>query len=345
MRAALRSAVEQVAGDLGGIVGALPGTATRVITQNFIGDCTLESGYELADGFTEKSTRCATSEYHSQGLIAHFDFPLSSYLTCIKNQGQRGTCTAHAIVAAVETQARLGGAGAENLSEQQAYFTAKVADWANRYDDGLGLEDTLDGFVRNGYRFQYESNWNYNPAWNRADHANETTHKLRHSCDNYEGEMCTNYVFQARQISAGSGAYTYEYPAPAASGRRITEYAALPLYSGALDVSLALAAVFTAGKVPVLMCFGVSAAFSGMSGDGYVEYDSGAEVIGSHCVLAVGFIPNDLIPAGLPPAAEQGYFIVKNSWGSVQGDCGFAYLSYKYLRRRVSEMAYLRALS
>jgi C1A family cysteine protease len=28
--------------------------------------------------------------------------------------------------------------------------------------------------------------------------------------------------------------------------------------------------------------------------------------------------------------AEEGYFIVKNSWGTDSGDCGFYYLDYGY---------------
>ena len=55
--------------------------------------------------------------------------------------------------------------------------------------------------------------------------------------------------------------------------------------------------------------------------------------VGDHAVLAVGFVANSDLPAAAPLDPDgRGYVVIKNSWGTGYGDCGFSYLSTEFLR-------------
>ena len=70
--------------------------------------------------------------------------------------------------------------------------------------------------------------------------------------------------------------------------------------------------------------------------DGYVPHIPYEPTLGGHAVELVGFVPNSELPPGAPPAQEDGYFIAKNSWGIGNGDCGFYYLDFAYLRHHAN---------
>ena len=75
------------------------------------------------------------------------------------------------------------------------------------------------------------------------------------------------------------------------------------------------------------------------SGNGYIKYqDHNDEKIGGHAFLIIGFVKNSDLPDGISHAEEEGYFIVKNSWGISAGDCGYLYVDYKYMRKEVTSL-------
>ena len=315
----------------------------RPPSLNFISDCAAETGYETAGSYSEVSARCNLGDYSSTGLMALFDFPLKNYLTCVKSQGARGTCTMHAIVAAIETQVLLDGGGAENLSEEQGYMRAKLGPgWENRYTDGLGLDNPLSDFDANNYLIRYENVWNYNQSWARSDNPSSSTHQFTDSCLHYSGEMCTEYAFQAEETETDYGpatVYTYTTPALTGGGREVKEYGYLPVYDSLPELTLDISIAFVSSKIPMITCFATFDGFDNSSG--YVEYDSSQTLSGGHCVLMIGFISNDDLPSSVTPAKERGYFIFKNSHGTDDNDCGFIYMSYKYLKERGYSVAYL----
>ena len=61
----------------------------------------------------------------------------------------------------------------------------------------------------------------------------------------------------------------------------------------------------------------------------YLDEEKG----GGHATVLIGFVFNEELPQGVPPATEEGYFVMKNSWGKNWGDCGHVYVDFKYLRK------------
>ncbi len=316
------------------------------LVTNFIADCTAERGWEDSGTSGELSDRCDVADYAADGLMANVDFVLKDDLTCVKDQGRRGTCVPHGIAAAVETQVMVNGGDPENLAEQDAYFQAKITtDWSNRYSDGLNTEATLSDFLNDSYRIQYEDVWNYNRSLSRT--TSSTTGLFSSSCVSYTGEMCTNLAFQAQEdITLLFGVPSLiEYTSPARSttdGYVISDYATVPDYTalGLPDFQLDLVTAALELETPVLVSLGVSDDFRFPDSNGYVQY-TGLNSSGNHLLLLVGFVDNADLPANAPAAADRGYYIAKNSWGTNWGDCGFVYIPGEYLEALSNNYWYL----
>jgi hypothetical protein len=109
--------------------------------------------------------------------------------TCVKQQGNRGTCDAFAITAAVESKAAAKYGRWLNLSEQDLYKHDKF-DWSLPdfsgvyYGDGYSSPVTLIGSLLTGYKFAWERQWNYNPSYQRSEPKQPQPHYER-SCVNY----------------------------------------------------------------------------------------------------------------------------------------------------------------
>ena len=97
-----------------------------------------------------------------------------------------------------------------------------------------------------------------------------------------------------------------------------------------------LAALLTKAKIPLIVNFNVKKNFSDTGDDGYVYYKPSQTQKGGHASLILGFVPNEKLPSGVAPAKEKGFFIVKNSWGTWNGDCGYYYVDYKYFKKHAS---------
>lgn len=329
---------------------------------NPIGDCTLEIGYEVAGTDSEVSARCDVGDYASLGIMGNLSFPLQDNLTCIKNQGRRGTCVAHATAATVESMRSVINGKLKNLSEQDIYFEgeAETGTLVSMFIDGLTTSLVLDHFDAANYQLQLEKEWNYNRATNRnrppeAIHPTNMVIYYPSSCTaGYSGEKCTDY--------ASSGDHTFVLPAlpssssrpsvPASGAEEIVNAAFLPLdpvltWAG----SLAVLKVLLDADVPAMMSMSITDDFSsstvgkGVDANGYVLYTGtttkdGASP-GGHAMEVVGFIPNANLPTGAPAATYDGYYIMKNSWGTGSGDCGFYYVDAGYVRNRATLISLL----
>lgn len=329
--AAIRADISQVA-----IIGGL--------LQNPIDLCSTEIGAESAGSHSELSQRCDVSEYSPLGVTANATWPLKDDITCIKDQGRRGTCGAHGIAAAVESYRLVHGGAAENLGEQNLYFFAKLnADWPGRYTDGLQLGATLDALDAENYLIQYESIWNYNRALSRGAYVPATS-SFPSSCapGAYSGEQCTDFAFQGPEdLRRVPARYTHP-PYSATSGREIRGWGYVTPGLLSPETTAASAVLLLEAEVPVLISMSVPDAFTAPAPGGYVNHVPGQSGRGSHLVLAVGFVPNSALPVGAPPdPAGVGYFVIKNSWGTIYGDCGFAYASFDFMTRWAAAWAFL----
>lgn len=296
-------------------------------------DCTKEIGYQkISDG--DGAVRCSSGEFHEDSLFKNSSFPLKYYHTCMKQQGARGTCVAFAITAAVESMLMVKEKKSYNLSEQFAYFYGEIySNHSNRYSYGLNTGNAIKKMDKVNMKFQYENRWEYNPSWDMEDKSGKIHPD---SCDGYDAEMCTNYAFQSKEEINGIWPFqNFKYTVPSMStSKNIQIFDSQNIWNVfAKRTSLDLAIALTQAKTPVIVSFDVKDNFYNAPDSGYVYHESNQDHIGGHASVILGFVSNSNLPDGVTPAKEEGFFIVKNSWGKGNGDCGYYYVDYKYFRK------------
>lgn len=164
----------------------------------------LNFGSEIGEGEkTDQSERsdCKDPQPNPKGLISNFNWSLKSHITSIKNQRNRGTCTAFGTVAAMETFISDKFNLKTNLSEQDLYKNQKFDwnpnPWDDYYGDGYFPPISMLFQIVNGYVFPFENAWNYNPSISRTK--DDAQRIYTHSCDNYNGLACSNTNHQAHK--------------------------------------------------------------------------------------------------------------------------------------------------
>ena len=135
--------------------------------------------------------------------------PLKYNTTHIKDQGNRGTCVSFTINAAIETDGYTKDGKAYNISEQFTYFYGEILGGSSsgkrgRYDYGLNSNKTLKVLDNENASLQLETRWPYNPSWSMADTINSND-KWPNSCNGYDGDICTNRAFQAKERKESCG--------------------------------------------------------------------------------------------------------------------------------------------
>lgn len=279
--------------------------------------CSSEEGAgRLNDGARACSRR-------SGSLFDRIDFPLKSYLNCIKNQGNRGTCVAFALTGSIEQQMAVRYGRWLNLSEQYLYAFAIMRTRPGvHFGDGLVPRAVLASATDVSFRFLAENGWDYNPSSSRR----EIGVNYLYSCVGYAGAQCSDSNHQTHCV-LGPGGCTY-IPA---------------ILSGMTDVGMAVGVMLPANsafypavkvyldsKQPAVLLFLDKPSFHGVDSSGIISYSTEDKDYGSHAVELVGYLDNVRLPAGVPAGSGGGYFIVKNSWGCGWGDGGYGYMPYDY---------------
>lgn len=337
----LKKSSPLIKGELNKIIAGFKFDWIKVIpalNTGFKSDCTQETGFQkISDG--DGAARCSNDEFHEDSLFKHSSFPLKYYHTCIKQQGARGTCVAFAITAAVESLLMVKEKKSYNLSEQFAYFYGEIySNHSSRYSYGLNTGNAIKALDKKNMKFQYENRWEYNPSWDMEDKTGKVHKK---SCDGYDAEMCTNYAFQSQEEINGIWPFqNFNYTVPSMSTSKNVQ---IVNYQNIWNIfakrnSLDLAIALTKAKTPVVVSFNVKENFYYAPDSGYVYYESNQDQIGGHASVILGFIKNSDLPAGVAHAKEEGFFIVKNSWGKGNGDCGYYYVDYKYFRKHAKSL-------
>jgi hypothetical protein len=338
------------------VINSLKAPARPILPPMFLADCTTEAGYAKGSDLTN-SKFDGSCDFTGTGIVRNYNWVLRPYLTCVKSQATRGTCSAFADVAAIETLVGKIHGQRVNLSEQAFYNRARTK-WDTPYGsiDGLMADVALKGMADDAWLLYFENQWNYNPSNSRvmtctsADSGgNCLSATYKNSCVNYS-ETCSDTIHQSGSFCVNIGPWLYcgftvPEKNPNNQGYRIgSSFWGLGEFWDPTDLTFSITAMrfYLASGCPVVFGSPVTTAWdcaeisstpcpSGRV-DGFMQYVANDTNRGGHGICAVGFIDNaDL--ATLLPAAPQGqgggYFIVKNSWGNCWGDGGFIYVPYQ----------------
>ena len=290
---------------------------------------------------TDNSKRCSYDQLADDGILKNKSFTLRSVLPCVKDQKRRGTCTAFATVGALEIKMFKNRGNEYNLSEQMTYFYNEIyGNWTGRYTYGLNTMKGIKKLKKKGVRIPLERDWIYNPSRYIEDY-NSSTKKYPKSCTNYDGKKCTNRAFQATEKKDGWFKYSYTIPStkkPYVKIRERKSFMNLLNPKGSLENAIN----YLNNGDPVVVSFGVRPSFSNAGeGTNYVQFKK-EDKEGGHAAILVGFIKNKNLPEGAPKALEKGYFILRNSWGTSFGDCGYVYVDFKHLRKYAYGLATIK---
>lgn len=315
---------------------------TAVPSQN----CSTEIGHDPVVG--DGSNWCDRTEFHPQSLLGFSKLAADGQITCVRHQGNRGTCSSFTINAALETvKTRTGeNRGHYNLSEQFTYFYGEVKTFWGRYDYGINVENAFNEFKNSNQRIPFENRWRYNPSMEISETKN-SSNQFDRSCRSYIGQMCTNFAFQGRERDLGWGFFEFTHPnmsfTNAIRPRSITTISTFWSMEDALDTVISL----VHNKKPIVASFMVRTNFDQVSNHGRVQKESNDfrsnQNLGDHAALIIGFVRNGNLPEHAEPANEKGYFIMKNSWGTDHGDCGFFYVDYAYMKAYANSFWRIRA--
>jgi len=300
------------------------------------------------------------------GIVARYDFPLRDHMTCVKDQGHRGTCTGFASTGAIEAAVSRTHDLRVNLSEQAYYNQARLhwdgvfysLDWTLSSLDGLLAERGLRGMVDDAWLLYFEEQWPYNASPNRTETCALTeggqcvAARFQHSCDDYEGFACSDSTHQGRLHCTDYGfvrvcGYSAPQYNPMSYGYRI--FGATQIWDPTdVEFSIALTKIVLAIGKPVILGHPITTRWDlAAATDGYINYLAGDTNKGGHGSLIVGFIDNDDLATYVPTApagAGGGYFIVKNSWSNCSGDGGFIYVPYDSVREYTPDLTVLHGV-
>jgi C1A family cysteine protease len=317
--------------------------------------CNLELGSSFAPGVNGSSfgDMINSTGYtpSSNGLVANFNFPAKNMLTCIRNQGQRGTCHIFAAISAIEELIARDTSTYVNLSEQDLMENSKLV-WATDYynDNGDGGSDLLTA-QSVGYKFAFENAWDYNPA---PGQPSPPAYEYIKTCDVYPSneagcsatapeatQYCTlRSTFAGIVPACGLLPFVNAHPSPYSSAGVTWTW-----YPNDKDRSVDYIFLALGFNNAVILGFNATNNFVNTT-NGFINYTAGIEddSIGGHAVHIVGYVSNEDIAANpntasAPPASGGGYFIIKNSWGAAYGDAGYSYMPVDYLKANATDVA------
>lgn len=143
---------------------------------------------------------CTGGTPDPDGLISLIQWPLKAHITSVKDQGNRGTCTAFGTISTVETAISVKYGRKVNLSEQDLYKTQRL-DWSpsltNDYnEDGYFPLVSMLLQIVSGYVFPWERDWEYNPSMARVPDGDGP---WTMSCAGYNGLACSDTNHQAQR--------------------------------------------------------------------------------------------------------------------------------------------------
>lgn len=270
--------------------------------------------------------------FKEAGVISNLEWPLKDSLSCVKDQGRRGTSTAFATVAAVESAVERADGSQLNLSEQAVHFYGKAfLDKTTAGQDELVSQLLLDASLA-GYKLPVEKDWSYNPSPLRKP-------DFTGSCDGGYQEFCSATPSQGKIVCAdGPDQRQCGLLSQIESndeGVQVKAYDSIWDF-GAVDESARLAIHYLQNKIPLILDIIVTDGFL-VAPKGYVKMPQSEDrKLGGQSLELVGYASVQALKSKIPgftDGGSEGYFIGKNSWGPGVGDGGYYYIPLEYLKK------------
>ena len=312
--------------------------------------CSEEIGASSTPGVNSSfgdQTRSAGITPFSSGIVANFNFVNKNLLSCIKNQGARGTCHIFAATSAIEELIARDKGLMVNLSEQDFMENLKLL-WApSYYGDSGGTGFDVQTAAANSYKFAYENQWDYNPSLSQPG---PPAYEYQNSCLNYPYPSleagCSDSAPQANAYCTYTSGFSGVLrvcgflPAFLSGSSPYSATGANNIWNPAnTELSVEYIYLALAFNNAVIMDFNATDNFAYDAPGGYIQYSAADNMTsyGGHAVHIVGFVSNaDLAAnpntASQTPGSGGGYFIIKNSWGEMFGDAGYFYMPVDYLK-------------
>lgn len=296
------------------------------------------------------------------GYAKRFWFPLRSFVSPIKSQGERGTCWAFAAIGSVESRERVQNNNAADLSEQFLVNKYKHEWLEDDFNDGGSSASALNGAVTLNQPLMSEAGWTYNAASGRPDNAFDdgvegTAASYNGACSDSNGVRytgpCSETSHESHQsctsalnlVFCGYDKTIFSGPGVASSRVRLIwssgETFDLEQYRALLASGVSMIASFPVYEGFVMAPDGVVSDYRKQMKDKKGDLVDGA--YGGHLVQIVGFISNEQLSfPGFAPSAVGGggYFIIRNSWGCA-GDGGYYYVPADYVSGAFSTLEVL----
>jgi len=293
----------------------------------------------IGGGSPALAAACAVPS--ATGLVKNYNYPMKDHVSCVKDQGGRGTCWAFAATSLMESAIAVKTGSYLNLSEQHLVSSVKLYWWPSMIEDSAGT-DILWRAYREHYPFLLENRWEYNIGAYRS--YSDKDKRYSQTCRGYSGE-CSDSVHQAQMYCTDRTEFRdcgFMHP-PAdsvndTSQHKVSSFVEYWNYGDA-DTALELGIAALRMKMPMQVAFSVTGSFdSGGWNGGWSTWTSTSrneQSRGGHMVHVVGYISNEELHNTLPQATQGaggGYFILKNSWGPCSGDAGYYYVPREYLK-------------
>jgi Papain family cysteine protease len=335
LRAAI-SSLDSVQGevpDLDRVRSEVPGAiAGNGLKAQSIG---ISDGQQPAAGNgTDNSGVCAAPS--PDGLLGRLRWPLKTFVSPTKNQGERGTCWAFSSVGALESRALVTDGTSVDLSEQHFNNLRKLSNLANNsglaYSEGDFPRQALNDLAGRGSKVAPESAWTYNP------YAGCTNPGLI-----YTG-LCSNAVHQNPLTCTVSNGVTFCGLEPVV----YTGASAQPVVTASLvwenlgarsRLPLNLIRTLLYDGTELILTLGVSQGFLDLGQGGYLtevgdDTNFYRTYLGFHAVQVIGFVLDRQAPFAprVVGGTGGGWIVVKNSWGCTWGDAGYGYLPVRFLQ-------------
>lgn len=228
---------------------------------------------------------------------------LRKYCSPIEDQGALGSCTAHAVVGAVEYLERRAFGKHIDASRLFVYKTTRNLIGVSG-DTGAWLRNAMGALALCGV--PGERHWTYTDR--SPDFDKEPPTFVYAVADNYE-------------------ALKYFAHDPIAQHRP-------------RDKVLDSVKFYLAAGVPSVLGFFGYASFEKTDVPGGIPFPSSAELNGDpswgHAVVAVGYDDRKTISNTSTNKKSKGALLIRNSWGEAWGDRGYGWLPYEYVRENIA---------